>query len=69
MESIDKAICKLLDSIKIASLKKDINSLQNHKLIKQFFVSHHQDSIQITLIRKDYSARFQEASPLLGKHS
>lgn len=58
MKFINEAIRKILDNRETPSIKKDINSLQNHKVIKQFLVSHHQDSIQITLIRKDYSARF-----------
>ena len=57
---INEAICKLLNAREILSLQKDIESLENFQIIEQFFVSHHQDSIQITLIRKGNPERFQE---------
>ena len=51
-------IRKLLNTQETLSLQKDIDSLENPQIIEQFFVSHYQDSIQITLIRKGDSARF-----------
>lgn len=58
MKFISKTSCKLLNTRETLSLQKDIDSLENPQIIKQFFVSHHQDSVQITLIRKVDAARF-----------
>lgn len=52
MKFINKTIRKLLDTQETLSPKKDIDSMANSQIIEQFFVSHHRDSIQITLIRK-----------------
>ena len=58
MKFINETTCKLLNNRETLSLQKDIDSLENSQIIKQFFVSHQQDSVQITLIRKDDAARF-----------
>ena len=56
MRFINETIGKLLNTEKTLSLQKDIDSLENPQIIEQFFVSYHQDSIQITLIRKNDAA-------------
>lgn len=56
MKFINETIRKLLNTRETLGLQKDIDSSENSQIIEQFFVSHHQDSIQITLIRKGNAA-------------
>ena len=57
MKFINKTIRKLLNTQETLCLQKDINSLANPQITEQFFVSHHRDSIHITLIRKGAASK------------